>query len=190
MYLVCRPCAPLFPYTTLFRSSEGRELHRRDAAPGRARRLPDHAALDHLRARRARADRGRGRPHRLLHGAARGRRRPARGRADADSADRKSTRLNSSHRCISYAVRVLHSFPTRRSSDLARVVSYIDETLLPDEHVVYRTTLHWIIFARAGLVLIAGVAVLIAFYTVPLAGAAVLLVGVLMLIPQIGRAHV
>src|SRR5437762_2774178 len=38
--------------------------------------------------------------------------------------DRKSTRLNSSHRCISYAVfcfgdhRDLHSFPTRRSSDL------------------------------------------------------------------------
>src|SRR5437762_2514783 len=40
--------------------------------------------------------------------------------------DRKSTRLNSSHRCISYAVFCLHvapldpdSFPTRRSSDLA-----------------------------------------------------------------------
>src|SRR5437764_1320668 len=34
--------------------------------------------------------------------------------------DRKSTRLNSSHRCISYAVpRYLPSFPTRRSSDLA-----------------------------------------------------------------------
>jgi uncharacterized membrane protein YdbT with pleckstrin-like domain len=64
-------------------------------------------------------------------------------------------------------------------------VSYIDETLLPDEHVVYRTALHWIIFARAGLVLIAGVAVLIAFYTVPLAGAAVLLVGVLMLVPPL-----
>src|SRR5437879_4763487 len=37
--------------------------------------------------------------------------------------DRKSTRLNSSHRCISYAVfwvhrSVCHSFPTRRSSDL------------------------------------------------------------------------
>src|SRR5689334_6760275 len=33
--------------------------------------------------------------------------------------DRKSTRLNSSHSSISYAVhRDLHSFPTRRSSDL------------------------------------------------------------------------
>jgi len=62
-------------------------------------------------------------------------------------------------------------------------VSYIDETLLPDEHVVYRTRLHWIIFARAVLVLIAGAAVLIAFYAVPLVGAAVLAVGVVMLIP-------
>src|SRR5690242_16831918 len=34
--------------------------------------------------------------------------------------DRKSTRLNSSHMSISYAVtRDLHSFPTRRSSDLS-----------------------------------------------------------------------
>src|SRR5699024_7686731 len=34
--------------------------------------------------------------------------------------DRKSTRLNSSHVSISYAVyRFLHSFPTRRSSDLS-----------------------------------------------------------------------
>src|SRR5437773_675738 len=39
--------------------------------------------------------------------------------------DRKSTRLNSSHITISYAVRrALHSFPTRRSSDLgARVTA-------------------------------------------------------------------
>jgi uncharacterized membrane protein YdbT with pleckstrin-like domain len=62
-------------------------------------------------------------------------------------------------------------------------VSYIDETLLPDEHVVYRTRLHWIIFARAALVLIGGAAVLITFHAVPLAGAAVLVVGALMLIP-------
>src|ERR1035441_10692483 len=34
--------------------------------------------------------------------------------------DRKSTRLNSSHLGISYAVRDLPSFPTRRSSDLWR----------------------------------------------------------------------
>src|ERR1039458_137826 len=38
-------------------------------------------------------------------------------------ADRKSTRLNSSHLCISYAVfsrAALRSFPTRRSSDLLK----------------------------------------------------------------------
>ena len=62
-------------------------------------------------------------------------------------------------------------------------MSYIDETLLPDEHVVYRTRLHWIIFARAALALLAGVAVLIAFHAAPLAGVAVLLVGVVMLVP-------
>jgi uncharacterized membrane protein YdbT with pleckstrin-like domain len=62
-------------------------------------------------------------------------------------------------------------------------VSYIDETLLADEHVVYRTALHWIIFARAIFVLIVGLAVLVAFPTVPLAGLAVLLLGVLMLVP-------
>src|ERR1035438_2426057 len=49
-------------------------------------------------------------------------------RRAVDDADRKSTRLNSSHLCISYAVyllkrtdthRDLPSFPTRRSSDLS-----------------------------------------------------------------------
>src|SRR5690606_37231597 len=45
---------------------------------------------------------------------------------DNETADRKSTRLNSSHVKISYAVfcfsrycRTLHSLPTRRSSDLS-----------------------------------------------------------------------
>src|SRR5438094_705861 len=40
---------------------------------------------------------------------------------NARGTDRKSTRLNSSHRTISYAVfSYLHSFPTRRSSDLVQ----------------------------------------------------------------------
>jgi uncharacterized membrane protein YdbT with pleckstrin-like domain len=60
-------------------------------------------------------------------------------------------------------------------------VSYIDETLLPDEHVVYRTTLHWIIFLRPVLVILVGLALLIAFRTVPLVGAPILLLGVLLL---------
>ena len=62
-------------------------------------------------------------------------------------------------------------------------MSYIDQTLLADEHVVYRTALHWIIFGRAVVVLIAGIVVLIAFSHVPLAGLAVVLVGVLLLVP-------
>ena len=62
-------------------------------------------------------------------------------------------------------------------------MSYIDETLLADEHVVYRTALHWIIFGRAVVVLIAGIVVLIAFSHVTLAGLAVVLVGVLLLVP-------
>src|SRR5438309_762017 len=44
--------------------------------------------------------------------------------------DRKSTRLNSSHRSISYAVRrALHSFPTRRSSDLLLRSDLIEDQL-------------------------------------------------------------
>jgi uncharacterized membrane protein YdbT with pleckstrin-like domain len=61
-------------------------------------------------------------------------------------------------------------------------VSYIDETLLPDEHVVYRTALHWIIFLRPVFVIVVGLALLIAFRTVPLVGAPILLLGVLLLI--------
>ena len=68
-------------------------------------------------------------------------------------------------------------------------MSYIDETLLADEHVVYRTALHWIIFARGLFVLVAGVAVLIAFPAVPLAGVAVGLLGVALLIPPLVAYH-
>jgi uncharacterized membrane protein YdbT with pleckstrin-like domain len=60
-------------------------------------------------------------------------------------------------------------------------VSYIDATLLPDEHVVYRTALHWIIFAPAALVLIAGL-VLIALPGARLVGAAVLVLGAVLLV--------
>ena len=61
-------------------------------------------------------------------------------------------------------------------------MSYIDETLLPDEHVVYRTALHWIIFLRPVFVIVVGLALLIAFRTVPLVGAPILLLGVLLLV--------
>jgi uncharacterized membrane protein YdbT with pleckstrin-like domain len=61
-------------------------------------------------------------------------------------------------------------------------VSYIDENLLPDEHVVYRAELHWIIFARAILVLVAGLILAFVPRIAP-SGLVVLLVGVAMLIP-------
>src|SRR3712207_8576815 len=85
------PRSTLFPYTTLFRSRRRlRERHRRGPdGGGRAalRRLPGRQrAWGHLRAgglRRLRA---------------------LRGAAALERADRKSTRLNSSHANISYAV--------------------------------------------------------------------------------------
>src|SRR5438067_7062769 len=73
------PSSTLFPYTTLFRSHEGREGARRRPRDRRAEggsARADHG--DHRRPRRRR----RARLHR----------------------DRKSTRLNSSHVSISYAV--------------------------------------------------------------------------------------
>src|SRR5437879_11178867 len=71
------PTSTLFPYTTLFRSN-GRPRRRDRRDPANPRRV-----------------RRRGRPtHRTR----------ARGRDRMILPDRKSTRLNSSHRCISYAV--------------------------------------------------------------------------------------
>lgn len=61
-------------------------------------------------------------------------------------------------------------------------MSYIDENLLPDEHVVYRAALHWIIFARAILVLVAGLVLVFVPGAAPV-GLVVLLVGAVMLVP-------
>src|SRR2546422_4267929 len=78
------PRSTLFPYTTLFRSVRGRG--RLLVHPGALRRHAEN---------RGQAPRSRG--GRVGAGLARGRRRGGRG-------DRKSTRLNSSHGYISYAV--------------------------------------------------------------------------------------
>src|SRR2546429_4603174 len=73
------PRSTLFPYTTLFRSGEPRDL---DLQPCRsARRVPMEDLDDHTRAIQ-----------------------DLRGRGRAIDVDRKSTRLNSSHGYISYAV--------------------------------------------------------------------------------------
>src|SRR3712207_7651586 len=78
------PRSTLFPYTTLFRSARGR----RGLPEGCERRLGRHR-------------RGQPAQQRLL-----GRRRVPldRRRQDLEEQDRKSTRLNSSHANISYAV--------------------------------------------------------------------------------------
>src|SRR3712207_7880822 len=79
------PRSTLFPYTTLFRSAD-RRGHRR---------LGPHAAVPHAQPARARARVARG-----LRAADQARAAQGGGRR----ADRKSTRLNSSHANISYAV--------------------------------------------------------------------------------------
>src|SRR5436189_2532000 len=77
------PRSTLFPYTTLFRSVEmSQEL--------RPRRLPDPRRQVHESCRRD-----------LAWPSCAG---PGYSMAKRDLVDRKSTRLNSSHRCISYAV--------------------------------------------------------------------------------------
>src|SRR5215204_235317 len=84
--LVCRlPISPLFPYTTLFRSTYEECAEYATLMGNKVIGVPLNSDF----------------------------------KPDLDRLDRKSTRLNSSHTVISYAVYLyLHSFPTRRSSDL------------------------------------------------------------------------
>src|SRR5256885_9984073 len=88
------PRSTLFPYTTLFRSQQerGPSDPRGDAA--RRRALPDRQRAAHPRRR----DDAR------LAGASRRRRTLAGAEQRGGEQDRKSTRLNSSHLVISYAV--------------------------------------------------------------------------------------
>src|SRR5256885_12055892 len=87
------PRSTLFPYTTLFRSN---------ASPDHTlRRLQPRGARAAARVRLSGADRGRARPLRLVHLSFPPAFRGARG---TSTSDRKSTRLNSSHLVISYAV--------------------------------------------------------------------------------------
>src|SRR2546422_7498380 len=96
------PSSTLFPYPTLFRSPRRRRVP--GALPGRRRRRP----LLHARRAARGAGRARDAPEPRVAGAG-----AAGGRAGAQAAplllgggggDRKSTRLNSSHGYISYAV--------------------------------------------------------------------------------------
>src|SRR5258708_15560813 len=76
------PRSTLFPYTTLFRSAQ----------PGRLGPHAGHGRLGHAVARALAAAQA-------LHGGG-----GAAGLRRCDEGDRKSTRLNSSHQIISYAV--------------------------------------------------------------------------------------
>src|SRR3712207_7373279 len=77
------PRSTLFPYTTLFRSARLRSVENgHKALIGRHQTLADKSLLPQKRAQEAELRR----------------------RVEADPRDRKSTRLNSSHANISYAV--------------------------------------------------------------------------------------
>src|SRR5207248_9657682 len=96
--LLTRRCLPeslLFPYTTLFRS-RGEDAVGADAA-AQVQHAVARLDLHHL------AQRPRPQVELAVRERAGPRHEPAR-RAIADLEDRKSTRLNSSHRTISYAV--------------------------------------------------------------------------------------
>src|SRR3712207_8397899 len=84
------PRSTLFPYTTLFRSRD-REIGARLVDPDAARDVHEHVRLPEGKPCVARAN---GDDHREA----------LRIDAGGDAADRKSTRLNSSHANISYAV--------------------------------------------------------------------------------------
>src|SRR5690606_40652709 len=91
---------PHFPYTTLFRSDEGfRRSDRLEKMPDSARHLFGEDRLDGLRASAERLIQA----AKKLPAKALGKRRP-RSCHEFFDADRKSTRLNSSHVKISYAV--------------------------------------------------------------------------------------
>src|SRR5687768_17354496 len=108
----------LFPYTTLFRSPHdviGGGL----AVPVRVQDVVRGGAATPRYRIGTRRDQ-QGEPRRRDGGEKRGATCCAHVRTSCAAVclDRKSTRLNSSHGYISYAGRCLHSFPTRRSSDL------------------------------------------------------------------------
>src|SRR5256885_10160144 len=88
------PRSTLFPYTTLFRSRRQRPAKHRQPALSvqRRRERPDHLAVPDLR------------PGAVLAERPAGDRRSGQVEQRGEFRDRKSTRLNSSHLVISYAV--------------------------------------------------------------------------------------
>src|SRR5207249_9458529 len=97
------PRSTLFPYTTLFRSAVPKRLICVEDEPGSGRDRRD----------RGRGDRGRGRRQGPPRAAASVRARGGAPDRAGRRLDRKSTRLNSSHVSISYAVFCLKKKKTR-----------------------------------------------------------------------------
>src|SRR5690348_18075311 len=94
------PRSTLFPYTTLFRSGRGPDFEQRGELGRRGRAVAGFQRVDRLRV--------------VLDGGRQVARRRCR------KLDRKSTRLNSSHPSISYAVFCLKKKTSVRSSWLCR----------------------------------------------------------------------
>src|SRR3712207_7538836 len=117
------PRSTLFPYTTLFRSADDRGARGGDARGGR--RPP-------LRVRREAARRDQVAPPRAGRG--RGRRLSATARSGGE--DRKSTRLNSSHANISYAVFCLKKKTTNTTNISTSVDGPAFLTLLPLSFII------------------------------------------------------
>src|SRR2546430_9389534 len=94
------PRSTLFPYTTLFRSARARDAARHPRAHARWLARAPVARARELRARGVRSDPAAIDPDGAVPAAAQ----PARLLPPGARSDRKSTRLNSSHSQISYAV--------------------------------------------------------------------------------------
>ncbi|HEX9443995.1 MAG TPA: PH domain-containing protein [Candidatus Binatia bacterium] len=66
-------------------------------------------------------------------------------------------------------------------------MSYLESTLLPDETIVYRVRLHWIIFLKSIFIILVGIALLAVYPNTPIAGGAAILFGLIVGIPAFVR---
>src|SRR2546426_6916345 len=96
------PRSTLFPYTTLFRSERAPHEHHREHEEHQAQHAAEAGPA------------GRGQTHGQLHG------QEAEERGELDHRDRKSTRLNSSHLVISYAVFCLKKKKKKNKQEITK----------------------------------------------------------------------
>src|SRR5688500_11296744 len=118
--LVCRPSPSLVPYTTLFRSPSSVRRSSCRVRPGGCSPTRSRCSRPCASDPTTRSWRSWAGPRSATSSASSKPCSNSSTRCLSAVGDRKSTRLNSSHLVISYAVHLLPSFPTRRSSDLHR----------------------------------------------------------------------